>query len=78
MGCILTIALSRFIASNKRSQVLPHMPQEKRKFVYSVSISFRMSLSMTSHVYLARGNIPTGCANGRPGASPERSSRSTT
>ena len=37
---ILTVVLFRFITSNKRSQVLPHMPQEKRKFVYSVRIRF--------------------------------------
>ena len=34
LECMLTIVLSRFIVCSKRPQVLPHIPQDKCKFVY--------------------------------------------
>ncbi len=68
--------LSRFILSNKRSQVLPHMTQEKRKFVYSVSTSTLVLPPITSYAALARRYIQARRANGRSGASSEHSSRS--
>ncbi|KAK2464688.1 hypothetical protein APHAL10511_003264 [Amanita phalloides] len=37
---------AEFIASNKRSQVLPHMTQEKRKFVHSLAGIYRLDTQM--------------------------------
>jgi len=37
---------SEFILSNKRSQVLPHMSQERRKFVYSLAGIYRLDVQM--------------------------------
>ena len=68
--------LSRFILSNKRSQVLPHMTQEKRKFVYSVSTPTSILPPIIAYVALARRCIQARRANGRSRASSERSSRS--
>ena len=63
LECSLTIVLSRFIMSNKRSQILPHIPGISASlYIDSVSILFSMTLSM--FIYLC--------------ASPECSSRSMT
>jgi len=37
---------AEFVASNKRSQVLPHMPVEKRKFVQSMVSIYRLDAQM--------------------------------
>ncbi|KAF8623001.1 hypothetical protein AX15_006593 [Amanita polypyramis BW_CC] len=37
---------AEFITSNKRAQVLPHMPQEKRKFAHSLAGIYRLDVQM--------------------------------
>lgn len=37
---------AEFITSSKRSQVLPHMPQEKRKFVHSLASVYRLDAQL--------------------------------
>ncbi|KAJ6486912.1 hypothetical protein C8R45DRAFT_869588 [Mycena sanguinolenta] len=39
-------AFSDFVASDKKTQVLPHMPVERRKFVHDVAAVYRMDTQM--------------------------------
>lgn len=48
----LWFAFNSFVGSEKKTQVLPHMPMEKRKFVYEVSFVF-LSLDMCNNLFVA-------------------------
>lgn len=58
----------RFVQSEKRTQVLPHMPPERRKFVHDVS--FLLWSGGLEHDpdgnETARECVPHGYTNGRP------------
>ncbi|KAF9220771.1 hypothetical protein BS17DRAFT_713315 [Gyrodon lividus] len=43
---IVEKAFSDFITSTRRTQVLPHMPPERRKFVHDVASVYRMDITM--------------------------------
>lgn len=43
MGLIGFSFLDRFVKSERKTQVLPHMPPEKRKFVHDVSVPLPLS-----------------------------------
>ena len=38
--------LSSFLSSDKKIQVLPHMPEQKRKFVHDLAAVYRMDTQM--------------------------------
>ncbi|KAJ7484752.1 hypothetical protein FB451DRAFT_91960 [Mycena latifolia] len=43
---IVEKAFADFVASEKKTQVLPHMPPERRKFVHDVAVVYRMDTQM--------------------------------
>ena len=40
------VHLSSFLSSDKKSQILPHMPEQKRKFVHDLAAVYRMNTQM--------------------------------
>jgi hypothetical protein len=53
-----------FVSSDKRTQVLPHMPPERRKIVHDVSLSLLIFFVVLTYMRVARIYLPYGYPNG--------------
>ncbi|KAI0711152.1 hypothetical protein C8T65DRAFT_776732 [Cerioporus squamosus] len=70
---IVEKSFSDFLSSDKKSQILPHMPEQKRKFVHDLAAIYRMDTQMVDQEpHRTRPPQPTSPAPSSWGSAPER------